>query len=408
MPDFMATYGINDAEVAAGFRRIEAQATRHGQAMERQGNAFDTLYGQARQRILGIDQLVKSAFTAGGSSIGLATRALSDYARQNSFAAAEVERFHAANRGLWNDIGRDISGLTSIFDGAVSKLRYVRDEIVDVAASLMSGLFGESQTNEDIKAQTAARKEQEAMDLVLQARRRRDELEAERLSRVQGATARMAAVQARAALEEKRGLEEIAELRTKLEKAGRKDEADRLARSVRLSAQQSVLAERERQAVDDITGREAVRQRIETAAQERQLAREGFAELAEGNAMRIFGLEASQRQLQVAEAQLRYDKQLRDLAADKALLEEDRARASALILEQRDAELGLLRAFRGGAGPGRGIALGSSVNPLQVFAKGKDDEKADRREAQRKFDKMIGELRSIRENTAKAQRATYQ
>lgn len=408
MADFLATYGIDDKALAIGLKKIEGMAAQHAQEVSRKGSTLDALYGQTKSKIIGIDNVVKAVFAGASGSVGLATRALNDYAKMNSYAAGEVERFRQSNKGLWTDIGRDISSLTSIFDGVVSKARGVRDEVVDVVASMLSPTFGDRQSNDDVKAATAARREQEALDLVIRSRQKREEIDAERLSKTQGESARLEAAKARSTLEERRGLQEIAELRTSLEKAGKKDEADSLARSVRINARQTLISEQERIDKENQAGREASRIKIEAAAVERQAAKESVADSIQANAQRIFGLEASQRQIQIAETQLRYDKQIRDLAQDKALLEEDRARAAGLLAEQRDAELGILMAQKDAQKTGRSIAIGSSQDARQAFAPVLNEERTDRKMAQQKFDRMISELAKIRSNTGQTQVATYQ
>ena len=407
--DFLATYGIDDKALAIGLKRIETLASNHQESM-RKKEPFGEAAGRARKELLGMENVAKAAFGGIGTAVGLAVRATDDYAKKNSMVLGEVSALKREMAGLWTDIGRDLSGANRGLVEQIALWRRLRNVVTDYLGAVGSSFINPEgpQSLSQIRDQKTQRVAYESADVLLRARSKMVELEAERLSKGTYATQRLASAELRAKIETERGLREIADLRTELERNGRKKEADLLARSVRLNAEATVQAERQRQSDEDFAGRKSVREKLAAAEKERASARAGAADVLEANAMRLFGLEASERQLQIAEAQLRYDQQLRDLAADKALLEEDRARASALLLEQRDAELGLLRAFRGGVGPGRSIALGSSANPFQVFAKGKDEEKADRKEAQKKFDKMITELRSIRDNTAKAQGATYQ
>lgn len=415
MADFLATYGIDDKALAIGLKRIEAMAAEHTNRMNAVTERASTSIAAGAGRTLskGLMGVIGFGSAAAAVTVGVrfairkASLATEHYAKVNDVVARQLREVEYRGEAAYQSLGREVSGVTmrlrELGTEAMSGLAEMISNIKVMAGSGLSGL-----SPSIFRAGERAKAAQDLATLVERSRLLRSELEAARLQNDPGMGQRLGVAEIQAEAFIKKQLLDTEKLRFQLTERGQSVEAARLERSIRLAGEQIVLDEKRRQLDEQLAGRNKVRAEMESLNQKYVSARQGAADVLEANAMRLFGLEASQRQLQVAEAQLRYDQQLRDLAADKALLEEDRARASALLVEQRDAELGLLRAFKGGVGPGRSIALGSTANPLQVFAKGKDEEKADRKEAQKKFDKMITELRSIRDNTAKAQGATYQ
>lgn len=410
MPDFMATYGLSDAEVRAGLRGLEQAASQHTRRMEsltsKTSTSLATVASQKMSKgLFGVGNVATLATASMVAAIAGVKKATSEYSEINDEAAESARRLGYQAEAAWQDLGRRLNGVSSIFDTLIVKARNSRF-LTEVANEIQAWLSGVSEQQIERDQENAKAKELET--LINRAAAYRNELEAQRLGADPGRAQRLAAAELRAELYEKKALLETEKLRFQLEERGRKDEADRIKRSIAIAKEEIVIAERRKQLAEDVEGRNRTRQELEALGEKYATARESTADTIEANAARIFGLEASERQLKIAEVQLAYDKQLRDLAKDKALLEEDRVRAAGLLNEQRDAELSILMAQRGERRTGRSIALGSSADPRQAFAPIVNEERNDRKKAQEKFDRMVAELRKIRDNTATRQVATYQ
>lgn len=415
MPDFMATYGLSDAEVRSGLRGLEQAASQHTRRIESitsqssHSLANVTSRGLAKGFLAAVGLGSVAAVAAMGlrTAINATMHSTKEYASVNEDVAKSLREIQYKGEAAYQSLGRNTSEL-------VLQLKQLTSEAVGGAAEILENLkvqFLAFKTGLDpsyFRKGTEQTIAKENAYLSKRAEAIRLEMDANRLSVDPGNAQRLGAAELRAEAREKEQLLKNEGLLWHLRNRGLDSEADKLERSIHLESQSIIQLEKRRQLDEEISGRNKTRSELENLKEKYATARESTADTIEANAARIFGLEASQRQVQIAEVQLRYDQQLRDIARDKALLEEDRVRASALLNEQREAELGILMAQRGERRNARSIALGSSVDARQAFAPIVNEERNDRKKAQEKFDRMVAELRKIRDNTATRQVATYQ
>jgi len=411
MADFLATYGIDDKALAIGLKKIEGLASQHAERINASTARADKGFASATATKLGKGLLgaigLGSTAAVIRSTILTINDASQEYAKTNEAVAQSLRVIGYEGEAAYRRFGREVhqvgiemkSTWAEVWNFASRSIDRLGREGMAVLTGTRPDFFSFKNTALDA---------QETATLLAQANAARLSIDAERLSKDPYSTGRMAAAQLRAEAQVREQMLKNEGLLWHLRNSGMSEEANRLERSIKLGAEQIIIDEKRRQAAEDVDRKNSTRAALENQKESYAASRASTADLIEANAQRIFGLEASQRQIQIAETQLRYDKQIRDLAQDKALLEEDRARAAGLLAEQRDAELGILMAQKDAQKTGRSIAIGSSQDARQAFAPVLNEERTDRKMAQQKFDRMISELAKIRSNTGQTQVATYQ
>lgn len=414
MADFLATYGIDDKALAIGLKKIEGLSSQHAQRMESTSRASVSIadsvgkgFGKGMLAVVGFGSFAGVTMTAVRYGVREVERATEEYAKVNEYTAKSLREIGYQGEYAYQRLGRNVSDLTvqwkklkvEATSGWAEMTENIKVAFLAKTTGLDASIF---RANE----QLAINKENAEIEKVSADARR--SLDAQRLSSDPGASARLAAATAKSEALANEQKAKFEGLLWHLRNRGLDDEASRLERSISLAAEQIVIDEKRKQLAESVSNQNRTRADLQSEKDKYAASRESTADLIEANAQRIFGLEASQRQIQIAETQLRYDKQIRDLAQDKALLEEDRARAAGLLAEQRDAELGILMAQKDAQKTGRSIAIGSSQDARQAFAPVLNEERSDRKMAQQKFDRMISELAKIRSNTGQTQVATYQ
>lgn len=393
--DFLAKYGIDDKMLAAGLKEIEGRAGRHAREVGRKTTSeWDAATKKTGEKLFGFKGVGIAAFSAIGTAATLAGKSVLDYAERNSMVGSELERLRNTSREVWTSIGRDISSgvVQSGLDGFIRRVDAARTGLVDWLAVKMGG---------DPAGVNSAMRAQETQDALAKANTALRESQARQMDARGDDPVGSARIRADLELQRKMASSKqlLGEMRlgglgtmaNTLEQAWRNEKAAAIEASER-ARDKAFLTEQDKKAAD-----------------ERQLrsARDSAATLLEQNELKLFGMNASQKQLDLAETRLRYEKQIRDVLEDQNLFDAEKVDVKLHLERQRESELDAIFARRGERA-GRSIALGSSIDPRQAFAPIVNEERNDRKKAQEKFDRMVAELRKIRDNTGKAQAATYQ
>jgi hypothetical protein len=86
--------------------------------------------------------LAQSSFAGIAGGIALARKALTDYAKDNSYFAAQSESFQSAWSSVWREIGRQTSGAVPQLMGVLAVVNDIRNALVDFGAAGLGVLFG--------------------------------------------------------------------------------------------------------------------------------------------------------------------------------------------------------------------------------------------------------------------------
>lgn len=152
MGDIDLTLAVRGEEMERGLRKAEQRihqfATETGRSTKKVAESLGsdtqqkfrefqddlTVSSRLMRQLFGVASAGRAAMYGAAASVGIATKAIHEYAKVNDMAAAANDRLSRSSEGLLRDIGRDISPLIPDATSAVGGIRSARSSIVNTVA----------------------------------------------------------------------------------------------------------------------------------------------------------------------------------------------------------------------------------------------------------------------------------
>jgi hypothetical protein len=156
MADFVARLGLDSAEFNRNLKRVEGDAARSGREIARNlATGLDLARGLIGHRT------IKRTFN-------LLKESVADFAAENESAQQVLNQWEGIGKRFSQGFGRDyaglLEGLTGEAEGFVSWFERTRGKIVNFAADAINSLFGGDVAGESAADLDAARAQREEMD----------------------------------------------------------------------------------------------------------------------------------------------------------------------------------------------------------------------------------------------------
>jgi hypothetical protein len=133
--DLQAVYTLDDSQLRRGLAGVERAGAAHAQGMERASRGMGASF---QRSFLGIGNLGRTTMLGLSASVGMAGKAVNDYARKNDEVMGQLTALREASAKVWTGIGRDISagGLDNL-TAMVTKMGELREGLTDWMADGM-------------------------------------------------------------------------------------------------------------------------------------------------------------------------------------------------------------------------------------------------------------------------------
>lgn len=278
-------FAITDGDMESGLRNIDRYASAQEEMASRGSHVSNRIRASFRKTFLEVGNVGRASMLGVSAAVGLAGKAIGDYAEKNSYAAAELSKVEAASSRFWTSIGRDISaGGTGPLSEFIDMLGKAREQLTDDIADNFNG-GSSAEISEEMKKAEASQKE-------FARERRKGEIEdasKQRMLELNGDPLKVADAKANAAY--KARMAEIKALGpggdTKGLEAQALKEGQLIYQKAVEEANQKKQAERERKEVAD----EEARQQAENSEAEKTRRREALEDAREQSDFQLKALE---------------------------------------------------------------------------------------------------------------------
>mgnify|MGYP000933080198 CR=1 FL=1 len=367
-----AVYTLDDAQVLAGLTRVERAAHRHAGFIDRAWNQA----GRSMDKFFTRVNLPRATFLGVAAAVGLVTKAVKEYNREYpelAIQSAAVGRAKNAWGGLRDTIAEAARGLSIYADealrlgdgGGINTLKEVFDQAAflsgmgaEVLSEGASSLVGRRSFDPGVVHDYIAGYDwtgniaKSAKDATIESRREMafQRLMGEAMGAGRGGDP-IHAAEARA----QRNTREAREKYAKMASEGiiTPEQSRILAEVVNQQGQAEVDAARAKVFRDNRAGAAREQKRLDeenaAAAKATALSRERVSDDLESLRIQEMKLRGLDKEAELAEAALRFERQRREIAQDEALTQEERNIALAEVERLSDSTLSLIAAGQGGA-----------------------------------------------------------